>query len=213
MSSFGLIINRLSPRAARSLIVAICTLFTVSCVSGPPKHLDNVCDIFDEKHGWYKDAKKATKRWGSPIAVNMAIMHQESSFVAKAKPPRRKILWIFPGPRLSDAYGYSQAKKATWDWYKKDSGRRGADRNDFDDAIDFIAWYNHTSKKMLGLNSGDTYSLYLAYHEGHGGFKRKTYRSKAWLTQVATKVKRRAQRYSAQLKGCEERLGGSWWPF
>lgn len=200
-------------RESKRILLCVTALCLVGCMSVPPKNQDNICDIFDEKSGWYKDAKKATKRWGVPIATNMAIMHQESRFVAKAKPPRTRILWIFPGPRKSSAYGYSQAKDETWDWYKKKAKRRGADRNDFDDAIDFIAWYNHITVKATSASSTDSYRLYLAYHEGHGGFKRGTFNKKPWLIKVAKKVVRRANRYSRQLKKCEKRLNRSWWPF
>lgn len=195
--------------------VGWCVLLLVvtGCTSIPPKRQDNLCDIFDEKDGWYKDAKKASRRWGSPIPVMMAILHQESRFVAKAKPPRTKILWIFPGPRKSDAYGYAQVKDDTWDWYKKSSGHRFADRDDFDDAIDFVAWYNQKSREINGIAATDTYSLYLAYHEGHGGFRRKSYADKPWLLSVAKKVSQRAADYSQQLQTCEKRLNSGWWFF
>ena len=191
-----------------------CCIVLAGCTTTPPKHLDNLCHIFDEKDGWYKDARKASKKWGIPIATNMAFMHQESRFVAKAKPPRTKILWIFPGPRKSSAYGYSQAKKETWKWYKKSSGHWGADRNDFDDAIDFVAWYNHISVKRNKIAPTNAYALYLAYHEGHGGYSRGTFNKKPWLKKVAKKVSQRAARYDTQLKSCESRLNSSWWwPF
>ncbi len=199
--------------ALKAAFATMLCLGLVACVSSPPKHLDNLCHIFDEKSGWYKHARKASKRWGVPIATNMAFMHQESRFVAKAKPPRKKILGFIPGPRKSSAYGYSQAKDDTWKWYKKSSGHRGADRNDFDDAIDFISWYNHISVKKLKVSPSNTYALYLAYHEGHGGYTRGTYKRKKWLTDVAKKVDQRAKRYQAQLKKCERRLNSSWWPF
>ncbi|TVZ39116.1 hypothetical protein P886_3507 [Alteromonadaceae bacterium 2753L.S.0a.02] len=192
------------------LLFAIAGL--VSCASSPPKHVENVCHIFDEKSGWYKDAKKSSKKWGVPIATNMAMMYQESRFEAKAKPPRKKYLGFIPGPRKSSAYGYSQAKRETWDWYKKEAGHWGADRDDFDDAIDFVAWYNHISVKKLKISPNDTYHLYLAYHEGHGGYSRRTYKSKGWLKSVAKKVSQRANSYQAQLNKCEDRLD-SWWPF
>ncbi len=197
----------------RHLVFLAVIICLASCAGSPPKKLNNACDIFDEKNGWYKQARKASKRWGTPISVNMAIMHQESRFVPKAKPKRTKILWVIPGPRKSSAYGYAQAKTETWKWYKKSSGHRGADRNDFDDAIDFIAWYNSVSIKTIGLKPTDAYSLYLAYHEGHGGFKRGTYKSKTWLIGVANKVQRQATNYRKQLSQCEKRLKGSWWPF
>lgn len=201
------------PSYCKILILTLACMLA-ACTSSPPKHLTNACSIFDEKDGWYKDAKKASKRWGIPIATNLAIMHQESRFVAKAKPPRTKILWVFPGPRKSSAYGYSQAKKETWKWYKRESGHGGADRNDFDDAIDFIAWYNHITVKRNKVKPNDTYNLYLAYHEGHGGFSRGSYKKKSWLIGVAKKVDRLAKSYDAQLTKCEDRLDSSWWwPF
>lgn len=193
----------------------LCVVVLLSaCVSTPPKHTDNICHIFDEKDGWYKKAKKATKRWGVPIAVNMAIIYQESRFQSKAKPPRTKILWIIPGPRRSSAYGYSQAKKETWRWYKKESGNGWADRDDFADAIDFVSWYNHISSGRLKIAKSDAYSLYLAYHEGQGGYARRTWKNKGWLKNIASKVSARANRYQQQLNKCEDRLNTSWWwPF
>ncbi len=189
-------------------------LLLAGCASAPPKHLDNLCHIFDEKDGWYKDAKKASKKWGIPIAINMAIIHQESRFVPKAKPPRKTILGFIPGPRKSSSYGYSQAKSETWKWYKKSTGHSGADRDDFDDAIDFIAWYNSVSVNRSRISAKSAYHLYLAYHEGHGGYNRGSYKSKKWLRDVAKKVERRANMYTGQLAKCERRLDSSWWwPF
>lgn len=184
-----------------------------ACVSSPPRHIDNLCHIFDEKASWYKKAKKSEKRWGSPIPVTMAIMRQESSFRAKAKPPRTKILWVIPGPRPSSAYGYPQAKDETWRWYKKSSGNRFADRDEFEDAIDFIGWYNSQTNRRSGVRLNDSYNLYLAYHEGHGGYQRGAYRKKQWLINVAKKVAGRAQSYKRQLQGCEKRMRRGWWFF
>lgn len=182
----------------------LCVLLLSSCASTPPKRLDNICHIFDDKSRWYKHAKKAEKKWGSPVAVSMAIMHQESRFQAKAKPPRKKILGFIPAGRKSDAYGYPQAKKATWEWYVKSSGKRGADRDNFADAIDFIGWYNAQTHKRNGVSFTNTYGLYLAYHEGHGGFSRKTYTKKQWLRNIAEKVAWRAKRYNTQLAQCKK---------
>jgi hypothetical protein len=188
-------------------------LLLAGCTTSPPSNVNNICEIFEEKSGWYGDAHDAKKEWGSPIPVMMAIMHQESRFVAKAKPPRKKIFGFIPGPRPSDAYGYSQAKKSTWKDYKRGGGNYGADRDDFGDAIDFIGWYNEQSKKRSGISKRDTYGLYLAYHEGHGGYNRRTYKSKKWLTDVARKVERRAGSYQQQLSTCEKDLKKGGWFF
>ncbi|MFV0477380.1 MAG: transglycosylase SLT domain-containing protein [Parahaliea sp.] len=194
----------------------LCLLLLAGCTASTPRNVDNLCEIFREKDDWYKEAASARDEWGSPIPVMMAIMHQESRFVADAKPPRKKILGFIPGPRPSNSYGYSQALKSTWNSYKRDAGNYGADRDDFDDAIDFIGWYNYQSHKRSGINRSDTYHLYLAYHEGHGGYNRGSYRSKRWLQNVAGKVKQRASRYSSQLASCESEFKKkrglfNWW--
>jgi len=189
-------------------------LVTVTaCTTSTPDRVDNVCSIFREKDDWYDEAADAQKEWGSTIPVMMAIMHQESRFVARAKPPRKKIFGFIPGPRPSDSYGYSQALGSTWKSYKRDAGRYGADRDDFGDAIDFIGWYNYKSWKRSGISRSDAYHLYLAYHEGHGGYNRGSYRNKAWLQKVAGKVNRRAQSFHRQLQSCEADLKDDGWFF
>lgn len=196
----------------RALLAVLMLALLAGCAT-PPRNVDNLCEIFREKDDWYDDAKKAAKRWGSPIPTMMAIMHQESRFRARAKPPRRYFLGFIPAGRVSDAYGYAQAKDGTWDWYKKKGGRWGADRDDFADAIDFIGWYNHTSARMCQINPADTYHLYLAYHEGHGGFNRRTFSNKEWLKRVAHKVSARSQSYTQQLASCREELERGGWFF
>ena len=184
------------------------------CSSLPPANPNNLCDIFDDKPSWYKDSKKAEKRWGSSVPVMMSIMYQESQFKHNARPARTKILWIFPGPRPSDAFGYPQAKDDVWNEYQDQSGNGWSRRDNFGDAIDFIGWYNKQSQKRSGIGLQDSYNLYLAYHEGHGGYNRATYRQKNWLLNTARKVEGRAQQYEYQLRNCEERFKGSWWwPF
>jgi hypothetical protein len=191
----------------RVLLIAISTLLLlVGCTTAPPTNLDDVCAIFDEKDGWYKSARNSAKRWQGDIGTMMAIMHQESRFEAKAKPPRKKILGFIPGFRPSNAYGYSQALTGTWDRYKREAGAYGADRDDFGDAIDFIGWYNRLSFRQNGVGATDARALYLNYHEGHGGYARGTYKSKSWLVGVAAKVNSRASRYRSQLQGCQARL-------
>lgn len=204
----------ISIRGCRTLLILAAVLLLVGCASSPPKQANNLCAIFKEKKDWYKAARKARDRWGVPISTNMAFMHQESGYNSKAKPGRKKILWVIPGPRKSNAFGYPQAKKETWAWYKREAGNWGADRDDFADAIDFIGWYNHVSHERNGISKTDAYRLYLAYHEGHGGFARGTFNKKPWLKKVAKKVQTQSAQYRQQLLGCEKSLQKSrWWPF
>lgn len=184
------------------------------CATAPPSNPNNICDIFTDKPEWYKAAKKSEENWGSTPPVMMSIMFQESQFKQNAKPARTKILWIFPGPRPSSAYGFAQVKSDTWDDYQDSTGNSWARRDNFKSAVDFIGWYNYQSQKRSKIKANDAYNLYLAYHEGHGGFNKKTYNSKAWLKSTAQKVANRSAQYTKQLAQCEDQLQqGRWWPF
>lgn len=194
----------------RRLVLVGLLLVLGGCVSAPPENRDDICAIFQEKGGWYKDAKRASKRWGAPIPVMMSFMHQESSFVARAKPPRKKILWIIPGPRPASAKGYSQAINETWAAYQKSTGRWTADRNHFDDAIDFMGWYIDQSHRTNRIDKGDAYNGYLAYHEGQGGFARRSFAGKNWLLDAARTVSNRSNTYTTQLNGCRKSLDRGW---
>ena len=197
----------------RLFALLLAAALLTGCSTSRPANIDNICAIFEEKDDWYEEAADARDEWGSPIPVMMAIMHQESRFHATAKPPRKKILGFIPGLRPSDAFGYSQALDSTWEAYQRSAGRYGADRDDFGDAIDFIGWYTYQSNQRSGISRSTTYGLYLAYHEGQGGYNRGTYRNKKWLIKVARKVERRANDYQSQLVGCEEDLRDRGWFF
>ncbi len=191
-------------------IIFFLSLFLVACTTSPPKNAENLCEIFFEKDDWYDAAAQMRDSYGVPIHIPMAMMYQESSFRADAKPPKHYIFGLIPWGRVSSAYGYSQAKTPTWSDYIRETGNRGADRDDFADAIDFMGWFISKSQQVNGVSKWDAYAQYLNYHEGWGGYRRQTYQQKAWLKNVAHKVKKRASRYGAQLKTCEDELDRSW---
>ncbi|MDP8215025.1 MAG: transglycosylase SLT domain-containing protein [Candidatus Euphemobacter frigidus] len=181
-------------------------LMMAGCATSPPKNLDNICSIFEEKPDWYGDARDSYRKWKIPIPVMMAVIYQESRFVADARPPRTKLLGFIPWSRPSTSYGYTQALESTWEVYVRSTGNSGADRDDFEDAVDFIGWYCDRSHRKCNISRKDAYHLYLAYHEGPDGFTDRTYREKSWLLEVARKVKWRASLYNAQLARCRGKL-------
>lgn len=193
--------------------IALCCLSLLvlaGCASGPPKKPENICSVFDQKYGWHKASLKLQKKWDIPFYIPMAIMAQESSFRAKAKPPRTRILGFIPGPRLSSAYGYAQALDGTWRGYVKATGDYWRERDDFVDAMDFINWYLTQAVKSNGVSRKDPRNLYLNYHEGLEGFRRKSYQSKKWLVKVAQRVEDRAATYRAQYQKCKTHLDRGW---
>ncbi|WP_325891768.1 transglycosylase SLT domain-containing protein [Grimontia sp. NTOU-MAR1] len=201
-------------RVSPKWLLVLCALVLTGCATPPPKNPDNLCSIFRQYDDWYEDAVDMEDDWGTPIHIAMAFVKQESSYVHDAVPPRDYVLWVIPWGRLSSAYGYAQAQDPAWSDYQK-ATRNGGSRTDFGDAMQFIGWYTSETQKQLGISKWDAYNQYLAYHEGRGGFKRGTYKSKPKVMQVARKVERQAQTYGGQLRSCREELedSRSWWPF
>ncbi|MCL5050890.1 hypothetical protein [Aliidiomarina maris] len=191
-------------------LVLVSTLFLSGCSTSPPKDPENICNIFEERRDWWRASKDMRDEWGVPVHVPMAMMYQESSFRARALPPRRYVLGFIPWGRVSDAYGYAQAKTMTWDDYIRETGNRRARRDNFADAIDFMGWFITKSQQINGVSKWDAYAQYLNYHEGWGGYQRRTYLQKQWLVDVSRRVDQRSNVYAQQLRSCEERLNRGW---
>lgn len=193
------------------LFTFISILLLSACTNTPPANRENLCHIFEEKDDWYDAAADMREKWGVPIHVPMAMMYQESSFRHNAKPPKDYVLFgLIPWGRVSSAYGYAQAKTMTWEDYVRETGNSFADRDDFEDAIDFMGWFISKTHTINRVSKWDANQQYLNYHEGWGGFKRKSYQRKNWLVNVAKKVDTRSKRYAGQLKQCEDDLNKGW---
>lgn len=191
----------------RILFLVAALLFVGGCASKPPSQIGNACAIFDQRGGlfnnWYKAAKSAERQYGVPAPILMATIYTESSFRAKARPPRKRgFLGIFPGERPSTAYGYAQALDGTWDRYRRETGRGGARRTDFADAIDFVGWYHQTSHRQNGIALNDAYNLYLAYYSGHAGYARGNWRGNAGVQKAAGRAANMANQYAGQMRSC-----------
>lgn len=175
------------------------------CASSPPERQQDVCQVFAQEPAWFDYARASEKRWGTPASVLMSFVKQESAYRHDARPPR-PWFFIIPLPRKSSAQGYAQAQDAAWSEYKRDVGGLFRSRSDMEDALDFIGWYNDKSSRRLGLDKSDARNLYLAYHEGHGGYSRGSYKSKAWLKETAGRVASIASQYRAQLARCQSQF-------
>jgi len=189
-------------------LVLLLSLFGLgACASNTqPTTISDICEIFKENPRWYRAANRSVKSRGGNLHVPMSIIYQESSFKAKARPPMKYFLGIIPKGRASNAYGYAQALKSTWNEYEKDVGSSWRNRDDFSDAFDFVLWYMDKTHQRNSTSKWDAYAQYLNYHEGQGGYARGTYKSKGWLIRTAKKVDARAKRYARQLHNCKSQL-------
>ena len=200
----------------RALGAAALLLLASACSVPPPERQSDVCQVFEQYPDWYDYARASQRTWGTPVHVLMAFVRHESSFRSHAKPPMRWLLFI-PLGRPSSAKGYAQAQDPVWSEYEAERGSLFRSRSDMEDALDFIGWYNHKTWRELGISRDDAERLYLAYHEGRGGYRRGTWKKKPQVRSVAKRVGRTAGRYRSQLARCESRFRcDSWyqvWPF
>ena len=149
----------------------ILVFFILFGCSSVPSNTSNSCLIFNERYLWYKHAKRAEQKWGTPIYIQLAIVKMESDFDWLAKPARQKIFKVIPFKRPSSSFGYSQAVKGTWEQYKRETNSPLATRARFKDSVDFIGWYIHKTNKILKISKKDPYKQYLAYYKGWGDYK------------------------------------------
>lgn len=194
----------MSSKYLRALILLV---FVASCGSreqAAPRNLDNACSIVDQRPKYLAAMKRTQRKWGVPVAVQMATIHQESKFVGDARTPFRYALGVIPLGRQSSAYGYSQALDGTWQEYKDETGNRRAKRDRIRDATDFMGWYMDATTRRLGIARNDARNQYLAYHEGRSGYARGSYNAKPWLINVSRRVADRAVLYDTQLRSCRK---------
>ncbi|MFE8071768.1 lysozyme-like domain containing protein [Marinobacteraceae bacterium S3BR75-40.1] len=170
----------------------------------PPRDADNLCAIFREQPDWYDYAAESERRWGTPIATQMAFVFYESAFQSHAQPPRTQLMGFIPWTRPSTAYGYAQALDPTWaEYLEAQNDGFFVVRTHMKHALDFIGWYNRLTHEQLGISLRNARHLYLAYHEGRSGYRRASFRAKPDVTALSQRVASRASRYGDQLSECE----------
>ncbi|WP_218142972.1 transglycosylase SLT domain-containing protein [Nitrosomonas marina] len=200
----------------KAVVVLLLFAGLAGCAASPPRQQHDLCAVFEQQPDWYDYARASEDKWGVPAHILMAFVRHESSYRHNAKPPFEWFLFI-PLGRASSASGYAQVQDPAWKDYKDATGGLFKSRSDMADALDFVGWYNHKSNQQLGISKWDPKNLYLAYHEGHGGYRRGTYRNKQWLLRTAERVDHTAREYGAQLRRCDEqfrcRRWYQFWPF
>lgn len=194
---------------SRAVLALIAVVVLGSCSArdaSAPRDLDDACAILAERPHYARAFRAAERKWGVEPHVLMAMIYQESKFIADNRPPHQYALGIIPVGRQSSAFGYSQALDGTWEEYLRQEGSRRARRDDIRDAVDFMGWYMNATVRETGVPLHDTRNQYLAYHEGRTGFRRQSYLAKGWLMRIADEVDVRAGMYETQLRTCRRRI-------
>lgn len=172
-----------------AFFVAIVAINTGSAKAGTD--LDDACDILRDRIGWYTAASDVSKKWQISVPTILAVMHQESRFKATA------------AAKTTSAYGYAQALDGTWGLYQEANNAADAKRTSFVASADFIGWYMGMTKQRVGVPLDDVAGHYLAYHEGHVGYRSMRWKKNKELVAVAHDVARRADAYEEQMRVCK----------
>ena len=183
--------------------IVLMTTLILGCVN-IPKNQENACLILKQKRTWAKALKKTEKRWGVSAAMQLAFIKTESNFRPTARTPRKYVFGLIPNGRISTAYGYSQALDGTWKQYKKSTGNKYHRRSNFSHSTNFIGWYVDITRSKLGIKKDNAYLQYIAYHQGHAGFKTGAYKNKKRLLAAAKKTARNKKIFASQLKNCKQ---------
>lgn len=150
---------------------------------------DSICSVLKQHPAWLQAVQDTAKQWGIPANVQLAIVKEESDFQANAKNPE------------STATGFAQVIDKSWDAYETATDHQYS-RNDFRAAIGYIGWYAAQVQKYAKVNPSNAFGLYLAYHEGIGGYHHLATHPKPDVTRLAQNVAENAQLYSQQLVTC-----------
>lgn len=192
----------------KRLLAPLLALAVGACASVAPtpsnREIADACLLLERNREWHDALLQTARTWGAPIGFQLAVINQESSFDADARPPRGESQWfgLVQGDYISSATGYSQALDGTWKMYQEKTGKWNATRTSFRDASDFIGWYFNTNGQRVGVDQYDYRAHYLIYHEGATGYLNGTWKAKRWLVDVAAKVAAQAARYESQISNC-----------
>ncbi|WP_181318413.1 transglycosylase SLT domain-containing protein [Photobacterium kishitanii] len=182
----------------KKLKIAMCAMIILSCSgcssmiqeSVGTKTPSDACKTLTQNKDWMVATHKAYRRWGIPISVQLSVIRHESSFNRDAS------------ATTSSAYGYAQALNDTWKEYKKATNNKTASRGSFFDSTDFIGWYWNEAQKKIHFSPYNARAFYLSYHEGIGGYQRRSYLKKTWLMKKSKTVQMIADKYRFQLNKC-----------
>ncbi|WP_370931524.1 hypothetical protein [Bartonella sp. DGB1] len=178
----------------------------LSACASVPADKNDICSVLIQKNGllvnWEKASKSAAMTHKIDLELILATIFIESSFNSYAKPQRTKVLGFIPWKRLSSAYGYAQALDSSWKDYIKDTGRIYADRHNFYDATDFIAWYYRKSIDRHNIKPKDYKSLYITYHLGNNSPTHLRKNIPEHIMKTAQRLDNLTKNYSSQLYKC-----------
>lgn len=169
-------------------------------------HALNICAVYSDNFDWFRYSHEAERKWGIDKTIVLAVIKSESGFNSFAMPVKSYLFGFIPWETHSSAFGYSQALKGTWEEFVDESPGWVRSRANFKDSAEFVAWYLSKCSKRAKIDRHDAGKLYLCYHEGVTGYKRKTYLKKQWLIEKSESIAEDVINAKKELSQCQTTL-------
>ncbi|WP_286239922.1 hypothetical protein [Neptuniibacter halophilus] len=167
-------------------LTAMLTLLMLAGCSGSPEkpsHHIQICEELDDEERWLEPVVINQQRYGTPMALSLALLELPLSDLDKK---------------------HVRPRAADWDEYRIRSERWDASPYMPEDAVDFIGWFSRQSRDRNGISWDDAASHYLALRLGHGGLHRLEPGQFPELQRQAEAVAQRATRWNRELQGCTQ---------
>ena len=85
----------------RALFATLAALAVTACAGLQPqpsnREIADACLLLQQNRPWQEALRETARNWGAPMGFQLAVMKQESSFDAEARPPRGEAQWYSRG--------------------------------------------------------------------------------------------------------------------
>jgi len=171
--------------------VLFISLFLAGCFGGATtKPALMICDELDDTDDWIEPAVNVQQKYGTPIALTLAMLELPLTDLDKK---------------------HVRPRAADWDEFRIRSERWDAEPTEVEDAVHFVGWFTQQSVSRNGLAWNNAAGHYLAVRLGHGGYHRFDSAKYPELTQQARGIQQRYDRWQRELQGCKNRWQGESW--
>ncbi|MFW1677427.1 hypothetical protein ACFVYJ_06540 [Pontibacter sp. JAM-7] len=162
--------------------VLLLTSLLLTACSSQPIAPPSICDELDDNDEWLQPLLQTRARYGTPVALSLALLEQPLSVTDKAN---------------------VRVRTPDWDEYRVRSENWGADIRSVTDAVDFVGWFSKETVNRNQIGWQDYRQHYLALRLGHGGLVRFQPDKYPELDRQAQGVGRQAARWDKELSSCE----------
>ncbi len=196
------------------LLAIITVLLSGAPVSANPGYpmVSNVdtlaCQIYRERSDWFTAAIEAERRWGLPVAHQLAFITEDWGLEDGNLPTKWRPDWTRPDrptPGLPSGF-YDQ----TWQQYVLQSGNASASPNAIEDVFGFMGWYFSSLAPYTGVSPYDPLAQHVLWRQGPDVFRAGNWQSNLWQRTQAERFASLTRLYMTDFENCDPPAKHGW---